>query len=434
MIRFLVFILLLIPLMLAGDWLLSNQGQITIQWFDYTIQISTALAVFTLAACFVLVTVIFLLLAQLVQWPERRRARKRYRTLGRGLTHLTQGFTALALGDDMAAMASLKKARLALPNEPLPQLLSAQLLQRQGKHEEARGFLRALLKHDATAELATHKLIEQHMTRREWSQAIALAEPAHRDAPRDRWLLLTLIDLYAHIGNASAMLALTEGWQFRSPLEKTERHRIAALAHYTLAKSADELHIAQQHLQQAVNYAPEFLPALVEFSTYLATHDASSKARKLLRKAWLIHPSPLLIAPILLSIAAEKERQQPRLLKSFLNEPRRAAHYLLEAQYALDHHEHERAKPLLEAALALEESKHACAMMADVERELRGTQAANGWMARAMDAPTAESWLCDRCGHAHAHWHMHCGSCSAFDSLHFGRPEARITSVEVVPQ
>ena len=434
MIRFLLFILLLVPLMLAGDWLLANQGHITIQWFDYTVEISTALAVFALTGLCILVAVIFLLLAQLVQWPERRRARKRYRTLGRGLTHLTQGFTALALGDEAAAMASLKKARLALPDEPLPQLLSAQLLQRQGKHDEARGFLRALLKHDATAELATHKLIEQHMTRREWPEAIALAEPAQRDAPRDRWLLLTLIDLYAHTGNTTRMLALTEGWQFRSPLEKTERHRIAALAHYTLAKASTEPHLAQQHLQQAVNYAADFIPALIDFTTQLVKDDQSSKARKLLRNAWLKKPSSLLIAPILLSIAEAKERQQPRLLKSFLSEPRTPAHYLLEAQYALDHGEVELAKPMLEAALALEESKQACVMMAEVERELRGTQAANGWMARAMDAPAAESWLCDRCGHAHAQWHMHCGSCGAFDSLNYQRPEARITSVEVATQ
>ena len=434
MIRFLLFILFLIPLMLAGDWLLANQGQITVQWFDYTIEISTALAAFALAGLCILITVTFLLLAQLVQWPERRRARKRYRTLGRGLTHLTQGFTALALGDETAAMASLKKARLALPDEPLPQLLSAQLLQRQGKHEEARGFLRALLKHDSTAELATHKLIEQHMTRREWSEAIALAEPAQRDAPRDRWLLLTLIDLYAHTSNTARILTLTEGWQFRSPLEKAERHRIAAITHYALAKETHEAHLAQQHLQQAVNYAPEFLPALIDFTTHLATHGEASKARKLLRSVWLKHPSTLLIAPILLTIADAKERQQARLLKSFIREPRLSAHYLLEAQHAINHGEVELAKPMLEAALALEESKHACVMMADVERELRGTQAANGWMARAMDAPAPESWLCNRCGHAHAHWHMHCGSCGAFDSLNFGRPEARITSVEVATQ
>lgn len=431
MIRFLLFLLLLVPLMFAGNWLLVHQGDVTIQWFNYTIEIKTALAVFAMAGVCIFITIILLLLWQLMGWPERRRARKRYRTLARGLAHLTQGFTALALGDESAAVQALKKARVALPNEPLPQLLTAQLMQRQGNHEEARGFLRALLKHESTSVLATHKLIEQHMGRREWTEAIALAESAQKDAPRDRWVLLTLIDLYAHTGNITRMLELTEGWQFRSPLSRAERHRVAALAHYLLSNGEEDATGKLRELQQTVNYAPDFLPAMLAYSHLMIAQGERRRARKTLLAAWKRRPLLPLVSPILQSINDVSAHQQSRLLKSFAHEPMQALDHLLRAQQLIQAGEFEQAKPLIEAALTLEESKHACTLMADVERELRGTPAATGWMARAMDAPTAESWLCERCGHAHKDWQLHCGSCNAFDSLAYERPEARITSVAV---
>ncbi|OYW14156.1 MAG: hypothetical protein B7X02_00710 [Rhodospirillales bacterium 12-54-5] len=432
MIRIMLWIVLLIALMFAGDWVLSNHGMMTIAWDDTTIDISIAFACLLAVAACLLFTVLMLLLWQLLQWPARRRARKRYRTLARGLAHLTQGFTALALGDDSTAATALKKASAALPNEPLPQLLTSQLWQRQGNTEESRGILRMLLKHDATALLATHTLIEQHMARREWVEAASLAEGALKASPRDRWMILTLIDLQAHRGHYREMLELTEGWQFRSPLARDERHRIAAIAHYLLAMQETEAHLKIQHLEQAVNFAPDFMPAMLDYAAHLLRDDQPRKARKLLRKAWEKAPSPLLIAPILESIGDVSDRQHARLLKSFMPSTLQAIHHLLAAQDALNAHDYERAKPSLEAALELEETKQACQMMADVERELRGSPAAQGWLARAMDAPSGERWICSRCGHAQDIWTTHCGSCAAFDTLTYERPEARITSVEVV--
>lgn len=431
MIRFILFLLLLIPLMLGAEWLLANQGHITIDWFDYTIEISTALAIFLLVACCGSITTVMLALWQLLQWPERRRERRKTHRLMRGLSYLTEGFTALALGDESATAAALKKARIALPDEPLPKLLSAQLMQRQGKQDEARGFLRALLKHESTATLATHKLIEQHMGRHEWAEATALAEATLRDTPRDRWLILTLIDLYARTGNTAAMLDLTEGWHFRSPLSRAERHHYAAIAHYLQAEVESEPNAKLHEWQQAANFAPEFLPATLGHAAALTTAGQSRKARKILRAAWRKQPAAPLIPTILASVNDASPSQQARVVAAFMHTPPTVSDHLLQAQLAIRNGEFEQAKAVLEIALTLEENKQVYTLMADVARELRGSAAANGWLARAMDAPTGEHWQCARCSHAHEQWQTHCGSCDAFDSLRYERPEARITSVEV---
>jgi uncharacterized membrane-anchored protein len=367
----------------------------------------------------------------LFTWPRRRHARKKHRTLESGLKYLTHGVTALAMGDEASAHASLKKAAEAMPDAPLPQLLTAQLLQRQGKHEDARAQFKALMAHEATAPLATRRLIEQHVTAHEWGEASKLAEEARKEAPKDRWNLITLLDLYAREGDVTAMLALTEGWQWQSPLSKEERHRYAALAHYLSAVKHPDAHKKEQHLRHAVGYAPDFLPATVDFAEVMVAEGQTRRARKWLLAAWGKSPSHLLIEPILSTLESESPRAQLRILKPFLKGEATATHHLLAAQQAFAAGEMERAKTCVEASLALAETKHACSLMAEIEKQLRGVDAANAWLARALEAPASETWVCDHCGTQHSNWAAHCSSCAHFDSLQFARPESRITSVEV---
>lgn len=431
MARFVLFLLLLIPLAVAGDWLLDHPGEMVIFWQDYEISMHTATLALLISVLCLGAVLLALLIYQLVTWPERSRARRRFRTLSRGLKQLTHGVTALALGDEKAATIALKKATAALPNEPLPQLLTAQLLQRQGQQDAARTHLRALLKHEATAQLASRRLIEQHLSRKEWANAIALAEQVRTDTPRDRWVALTLIDLYARERNADAMLALTEGWQWQSPLSKEERHRYAALAHYLSSQESIATQAHQRALRHAVGYAPDFLPALLDYVNALMDADEQRQARKWLLAGWLRAPHHLFIEPILRSIAGHASRTQWRLLKPFVKGEERAEHHLLRAQLALNLHQPQQAKESLEAALALAETKEACTLMAQAEKQLHGEEAANRWLSRAVNAPASESWICQSCGAAHAAWLSHCQHCDAFDSLRYERPEARITSVEL---
>ena len=431
MARFIVFLLLLVPLVAAGNWLLANPGEVSIHWFGYDITLHVAVVALLLLIVAILLSVITSLLWQLATWPERRRARRRYRTLARGLSQLTHGVTALALGDEAAAHVALGKALAALPGEPLPQLLSAQLLQRQGRHEEARHHLRALMRHEITAPLATRRLIEQHVARQEFLAATNLAEQARADAPKDRWLVLTLLDLYARARNVPAMLALTEGWHWQSPLSRDERHHYAALAYYLSAEGEADAHKKAQALSHATGYASEFLPATLAFAQLLIAEGNAGKARKWLRAAWNEDANLLLVAPILAALKPETPRAQLRYLKSFTQGEPNLAKLLLAARQALQVGEPERAKPLASQAVAMEECREACALMADIEKELNGSIGANPWLARAMHAPQAAAWVCGDCGTLHEQWQPHCSQCQHFDRIHFERPEARITSVEL---
>lgn len=430
MARFVLFLILLVPLTIAGDWLLNHPGSVRVDWLDYEIEMHTAIAALLLGVVCMLAVLLAIGLWQLATWPERRRSRHRYRTMSRGLQQLTHGMTSLALGDESAAEASLKKARATLPGEPLPRLLTAQLLQRQGKQEEARTHFRALLAHPVTATLATHRLIEQHLTRREWAEAAAQAEEARADAPRDRWLLLTLLDLYARTGDTAKMKTITEGWHWQSPLSRAERNRYAGIAYLIDARTELAPRARLTTLRHAYSYAPDLLPAAIAYADALVLDNDRRQARKILRRAWDDEQSELLITPILNALGSGTPRQKQRMLKPFLKGDS-AARYLLEAEAAHEAGEDTRTRDAADAALAREESKRACTLMAEAEKAMKGAEAATVWMARAMDAPRGPSWICQRCGSEHVAWQPHCQSCDAFDSLRYERPEARLTSIDV---
>lgn len=431
MAQFLLFLILTGTLLLGGRWLLNNPGEIVVNWLGYEVTLHVVVVAALLLAVTLIVTFLAITSWQVLTWGKRRRQRRELRTLQGGLKQLTLGVTALAMGDENAAQEALKKASLALPNDPLPQLLTAQLLQRQGKHEDARAEFKRLMAHEATAALATRRLIEQHVAAREWKEATTLAETARKEATKDRWLVLTLLDLYARDNNSTAMLALTEGWGWQSPLSKEERHRYAALAHYLAALREEAPRRQEQFLRHAVGYAPEFLPAIVAFAETMQKDGQLRRARKWLRAAWEKDPAHLLIRPILATLTEESPRAQQRLLKPFLKGELTGNHHLLAAHQAFEANELERAKTSVESALALEESKAACSLMAEIEKSLRGVDAANGWLARALQAPAAQTWVCHDCGTQHLTWDAHCHSCQHFDSLRYERPEARITSVEL---
>jgi HemY protein len=433
MLSLLIIVGIVAGVIIGGQWLMANPGEMVIHWFGYDVTMHIAVVVLLLLTLAVLVAVLAITLWKVITWPKRRRSRRQMRTLQAGLRHLTLGVTALAMGDETSAQDALKKATIALPNDPLPQLLTAQLLQRQGKYDDARAQFKALMQHEVTAPLATRRLIEQHVQAREWLEATKLTEDARREAPKDRWLVLTLLDLYARDGNSTAILALTEGWQWQSPLVKEERHRYAALAHYLAANRERNDHKKEQSLRHAVGYAPDFLPAVIDYAGALQSQGQLRRARKWLRGAWESAPHLLLIAPILSTLQDETPRAQLRLLKAFQKGTPVALHHLLAAEQACEVNDFARAKPLAESALALEESKAACSLMARIEKELHGNDAANRWLERAVHAPISETWVCDHCGEQHAEWHMHCTACQHFDSLRYGRPEARITSVELAP-
>lgn len=419
MIRFLFLTLLLVVgALLALDWLGQHPGEVHLSWLGYEVQMHIAVLLFVFSATLVLASMLAVMLWQVLRWPERRRLRRNLRVVRRGLEQLTRGVTALSMGDEKAAAEAIRKALSLLPDEPLPRLMQAQLLQRQGQQAAAEQEFRALLSHKATAELATRRMIEQHASRGEWQAARATAEEALAAHPQDRWLTLSLLDLSARMGDYKRMLALSEGWQWQSPLSKEERHRQAALAYYLQSQQTKANHVRLQALRHAVGYAPEFLPATLAYAEALQAHESPRRARKFLLECWRRAPLTALIEPILETMAQETApAARARLLRPFIKSPSQAAEYILSARLSLAAGDLAAARAALSAADRLDERAqglHAHVLLAQAEGR---TAAAEDYRLRRERAAANAEYRCTDCLHPHPLWQPHCAQCGHYDTL-----------------
>lgn len=227
------------------------------------------------------------------------------------------------------------------------------------------------------------------------------------------------------------MLALTEGWQWQSPLEKSERHHFSAIAHLLAAETAATPRARLVHLRHAVGYAPDFMPATRAYGQALMTEDSPRRARKLLLPVWRKQPSSYWIPLILESVSAEDADVQPRLLKPFLRGESSVPALLLTARQAMAVEEFTRARLALMDTIALEENQEALRLLAEIEQEIGNNETAARWVSRALAAPQGDQWICHSCGTSHAAWHTHCTHCHSFDTLKYERPETRITTLEL---
>jgi HemY protein len=431
MARFILFLLLLIPLSAAGMWLMDNPGFITIEWFGYEIRLAMAAALITLTLALFVVIWLALLFWQLLNWPERRGLRKKLHHTEKGLQMLTRSVTALALHDSVAAEKSLHQAVRLLPQSALPRLLAAQLAQSQGNSEKSAEHLRFLLADKDTSIFATRRLIDQRMQQKNYEEALILALQAHQDQPRDHWTTLVLVDLYFRCSRLDDVIALCTGVKLHSALSREERHRFAAIAYYQRAIKELEPLAKIRALKHATNYAPEFLPAVILFAQHYSEHNQPRDALKILRRAWAHAPQPSLMAMLMALLAPMNPRQQRRMAATLAAKAKGTAEAaLLEAHIAKDQERYDDAATILQAAIAQHDRKPLYALMAEVAPKIEGKQSdATTWMKRAMDAPNEPRWHCASCGAMQSQWELHCSSCGALDSSVWGQPE--MTKAEV---
>lgn len=431
MAKFILFLLLLIPLSIAGMWLMDHPGFITVEWFGYEIRMAVALALVALAFVLFAVCWLALLFWQLLNWPERRGLRRKLNRTEKGLQALTRSVTALALQDSSNAERSLHQALNYLPNSALPRLLAAQLAQSQGNIDKSAEHLRFLLADKDTSIFATRRLIDQRMQQKNYEEALVLALQAHSEQPRDHWTTLVLVDLYFRCGKLDAIIALCTGMKLQSALSREERNRFAGLAYYEKAvKEVDPL-AKVRLLKHATNYAPEFLPAVILLAQHYLETGQNREAMKTLRRAWEREPQPAIMNMLLALLKPMNARPQRRLAAALASKVKGTAEAaLLEAHVAKDQERYEDAASILQDAITRHDRRPLYALMAEVAPKLDGKEGdATIWVKRAMDAPGEPRWHCASCGAMHTQWELHCGNCGALDSSVWQQPE--LTRAEV---
>ncbi|WP_428676854.1 heme biosynthesis protein HemY [Reyranella sp.] len=425
--RTIIWFVFAIVAMLGAVWLAERPGSVTAEFRGWRLDTSVGVLMISVVVL-ILVSVGGWLLyrwivgapgALLDGWGESRRRR--------GYRELTQGLAAVAAGDGVEAQKHARKAEQLLSEPALTLLLSAQAAQLNGDRDGARRAFTAMLEDDQMAFLGLRGLIGQSLRDGDQAQALSYAERAFALRPHTPWVVHSLFDMQAQVGQWRAAQETLETGIRRKVVTADKGRTLKALLEVERSREAerdgrpsDALALARE----AFGLAPERIAVTQRLAELQLKAGDPKKAMKAIERGWSVAPHPDL-ASLYLDASGETEALKrvgvARRLAA-LNPSDIESHLAL-AQASLDAGLWGEARRHLDSAAGTNPSTRVCRLMAEVEeREQTGQDKVRAWLSRAAAAPADRAWRCNACGAHHEGWRPVCESCGAFGTLQWRAP------------
>jgi HemY protein len=386
----------------------------------------------------VLVVVLLLMLAGIALWLTYRSivgapgaflegwgdSRKR-----RGYRELTQGLAAVAAGDGAEAQKHARKAEALLSEPALTLLLSAQAAQLTGDREAARKTFTAMLEDDQMAFLGLRGLISQSLRDGDQVRALDYAERAFKLRPQTPWVVHSLFDMQAQVGEWKSAQATLEAGLRTKVITQNKGRMLKALLLVERSRAAEhEAHDADALAlaREAFGLAPERIAVSRRLAEAQLKSGDARRAMKTLERGWALSPHPDL-AELYLKASGESDplKRVGVARKLVASKPDDLESQLVMAQAALEAGLWGEARRYLQATGGTNPPVRVCRLMAEVEERAQSDQAkVHEWLAKAAVAPADKAWRCSACGAHHESWRSVCESCGAFGTLHWRAPGA----------
>jgi HemY protein len=427
MLRTIIWFVFAIVAMLGAVWLAERPGSVTAEFRGWRLDTSVGVLMISVLVL-ILVSVGGWLLyrwivgapgALLDGWGENRRRR--------GYRELTQGLAAVAAGDGVEAQKHARKAEQLLSDPSLTLLLSAQAAQLNGDRDGARRAFTAMLEDDQMAFLGLRGLIGQSLRDGDQAQALLYAERAFKLRPQTPWVVHSLFDMQAQVGQWRAAQETLETGIRRKVVTADKGRTLKALLEVERSREAEREGRPNDALalaREAFGLAPERIAVTRRLAELQLKAGDPKKAMKTIERGWSLAPHPDL-ATLYLDASGETEalKRIGVVRRLAQQNPADIESHLALAQASLDAGLWGEARRHLDSAAGTNPSTRVCRLMAEVEeREQTGQDKVRAWLGRAADAPADRAWRCASCGAHHEGWRPVCESCGAFGTLQWRAP------------
>jgi len=426
--RLLSFTLKLAVFLALALWLADRPGTARIVWHDYLIETSAAFLVLVVVFIGFALFLLFRLWRLVKEGPHYRRLRRNLKSLQKGQQQLTEGLVAIAAGNPAEAGRYAVNARKLLGTTTATQLLQAQAAQLAEDRRAARNIYMALAAEPDSAVLGYRGLIMDAWRSSDWVEVSKLTEKLRRFKPETPWLNLIQFEISArkqHWQEASAALAKVSTAQLLDPARSKQYQAALLVAAAQSEAKQGQINKALQSAEQAVRFAPDWLPAIIALVQSQAATGHMRAASRTIEKAWSRVPNPQLVVVYravknnadLLSVYKQIER----LCR---HNPDSSASHLVLALAALEADVWgEARRHLMALVIRKEATQSSYRLLARLERRESGNeQAALQWLMKAGEAPLDPQWLCRTCGGGHEEWQPLCAHCGAFNCLEWQIP------------
>lgn len=419
MLRFFIFLLIILGISVGLVWIGDNSGNVTLQWLGYRIDTTVSFLLVVIVLLLFLFYVVIRVFQTIFSLPGAVKARREEH----GSELLVQGFTALAAGDiDQARRISQRSGRLS-GHSPLSLILAAQTAQIEGNEEAAISHFQAMTEEKSTEFLGLRGLLLQAIKQKDYKKALELADRADKIRPNTPWLIKTLIELSVRRGQLDNALESIDKAARKRIFNKAETNWLRAIVQYEKAKEALNAGNTESAIDLLITInkkEPEFIPATKKLARLLIDNGKKDQAAKYIEKAWKALPHPDL-AKLYMSMVDDQsaEKQLKRLEKLTKQNPDHYQSNLLVARMALKAKQYSKARNHLKVAMKLYETREVCRLMAELEEAEHGEDGATAkWLERAAKAKIpAPAWSCNICGHRSETWQLFCESCGSFDAV-----------------
>jgi len=416
-------------------FLATYPGDVTIEWLDHEVTMSTGILVLLIVVFAVIVAYLYRYWRTVYGAPgafgrfwDNNRKRRGYKALSKGMV-------AVAAGDAAEANRLARKAEDLLQEPPLTLLLSAQAAQLNGDDRAAKRYFESMLEKEETRFLGLRGLVLQALRDGDDAAALEYVRRAHAIKPNAPWVLTTLFELSERTGDmATAEKALASAAKAKAlPAPEAGSKRAALYLEQALSAERDrKLDFALSLARKALKQKPDMLAASLTTARIATALGRQREAQKILERAWAQRPQPD-IAKAYLAVRPDlKPIDQVKRIKKLTNikmlDPES---YLALAEVSLEAELWGEVRRNVDAALGDDApSARVCRLMARLEEGEHGnTEAARRWLERAASAPQDPTWVCASCGALSKDWTAHCAVCEAFDSLAWGLPPGAALAV-----
>ena len=449
MIKIILFVSAVAAATLGAVWLMEVDGgvQLTIAGLEFNLGALQSVIVAALLVVVVWLTfrVFGLLIAVMRFINGDETAISRYFDRNRerrGFKALSEGMMALASGDGREAMAKAARAERYLGKPELTNLVLAQGAEMAGDRKKAEEVYKRLLTDEKTRFVGVRGIMMQKLGDGDKDTALKLAEKAFDLKPKHEETQDVLLRLQAEKEDwTGARKTLNAKLKHGTLPRDVHKRREANLA-VSEAKGVMDDGSSMESREAAIEanrLSPDLIPAAVMAADAQTEANSPRKATRLILKAWSVHPHPDLAAAFARIAPEESPAERVKRFQKLIDkQPDHPESQMLKAE-------------LLIAAEDFPEARRAMGDLADNEPDARvltimaaiakgeGADDATirGWMAKAVTAPRAPSWVCDNCHNVQSEWTPVCGNCTSFDTLSWTRPPAQATTsptgVEMLP-
>lgn len=408
---------------LAALWVADQQGEVAVTLPNAEVKTSLGVALMLLALAIVAAIFLYrlfhwagMLPQALALWGDRRRRRK-------GYLALTRGLVAAAAGDQDDAKRQTRRAISLVGEPPLALLLAAQSAQLEGDEASSEKYFTAMLQSPEMEFLGLRGLYMAAIRKGEHDRALELAGRAFQLRPKAPWVVNALFELQSQKLKWSEASQTLDSAQKAKLIDSGVARRRRAVLFAARAREAEDQGDGTAALslaQDALAIAPGLTAAAVIAAKYLSAQGRQWKASGILEAAWAKEPHPEIARAYALLKPDETPRNRSWRLSGLaaqkLDHPESR---ILAASIALTTGDWAGAREALRGLAQAFPTARICTLMADIERRAGDDAAARQWAARALKAPRDAVWACASCARQYQDWSAICPGCHAFDTLHW---------------